>query len=107
MGQKYGELAQVYKTGEDFEYDTPSKPTISGDEDTDGMERAIYMERMAQYRKAKVTQKSTNIQNYTTSYTRICAKSYFDDPLWGEVEKKQDPKGLMIPVTKIMLLSSS
>ena len=43
------------RTGEDLEYDTPSKPTISGDEDTDGMERAMYMERLAKYLKDKAT----------------------------------------------------
>ena len=110
MGQKYGEFAQIYRTGEDFEYDTPSKPTFSGDEDTDGMERAMYMERMAEYRKAKATRKNTNIQLYSELYNKLhedSCKKLLDDPLWGEVERKQDPKGLMIAVTKIILLSSS
>ena len=37
IGQRYGELAQAYRIGEVFEYDIPNKPTISGDEDSDGM----------------------------------------------------------------------
>ena len=53
MGQKYGELAQVYWTGEAFEYDIPVRPAVSGDKNTDAMERTLYMERMAEHRKAK------------------------------------------------------
>ena len=41
VGQKYGGLAQVYRTGEAFECDIPSKPVVSGDEDTDVMESVI------------------------------------------------------------------
>ena len=110
MGQKYGELAQVYRTGENFEYDVPSKPTISGDENPDSMERAMYMKRMAEYRKAKATQRSINMQLYSELSNKLrkdSCKNLPDDPLWGEVERKQDPNGLMIAVTKIMLLSSS
>ena len=91
MGQKYGELVQVYRTWEDYEYDTPSKPTISGDEDTDAMERAMYMERMAEFREAKVTQKSINIQLHSELYNMLhenSCKKLLDDPLWGEVERK-------------------
>ena len=98
------------RTGEDLEYDTPSKPTISGDEDTDGMERAMYMERLAKYLKDKATHKSINIQLYSELCNKIhedSCKKLLDDPLWGEVERKQDAKGLMIAVTKIMLLSPS
>ena len=107
MRPKYGEVAQVYRTGEDFEY---SKPTISGDKDTEAMERAKYMEHMAEHRKANATQKSINIQLYSELYNKLhedSCKKLLNDPLWAEVEKKQDPKGLMIAVTKIMLLSSS
>ena len=96
MGQKYGELAQVYRTGEEFESDIPTKPTISGDEDSDSMERAMFM---AEYRKAKATQKSINIQLYSELYNKLhedSCKKLLDDNLWGEVEKKQDPKGLVI-----------
>ena len=74
------------------------------------MERAMYMEGMAVSRKAKATQKSINIQLYSELYNKLhedSCKKLLDDPLWGEVERKQDPKGLMIAVTKIMLLSSS
>ena len=70
-GQMYGELAQVYRTWEDFEYDTPIKPTVSRDGDTDTMERAMYMERMAEYRKAKATQNSMNIQLYSELYNKL------------------------------------
>ena len=38
MGQKYGELAQVYWTGEAFEYDIPVRPAVSGDKDIDAMD---------------------------------------------------------------------
>ena len=34
-------------------------------------------------------------------------KKLTDDPLWEEVERTQDPKGLMVAVTKIMTLASS
>ena len=106
-GQKYGELAQVYRTGEALEYDIPSKPTISGDEDTDAMERTMYMERMADYRKAKATQNSINIQLYSELYIKLhedSCKKLLDDPLWGKVEMKQDPKGLMIAVNLAILV---
>ena len=53
MRQKYGELAQVYRTGEAFEYDIPVKPAVSGDNDIDAMERA------------KAIQSTTNIQLYS------------------------------------------
>ena len=42
VGQKYGGLAQVYRTGEAFEYDIPSKPVVS-DEDTDVVSYCTYM----------------------------------------------------------------
>ena len=42
------------------------------------------------------------------SYTRENVyKKLTDDPLWEEVERKEDPKGLMIAVTKITTLASS
>ena len=94
---------------EAFEYDIPSKPVVSGDEDTDVMERAMYMERMAEYRKAKAIQNSINIQLYSELYNELhedSSKKLLDDSLCGEVERKQDLKGLMIAVTKIMLLPS-
>ena len=110
MGQKYGELAQVYWTGEAFEYDIPVRPAVSGDKDIDAMERAMYMERMAERHKAKAMQSTTNIQLYLELYNKLhdaASKKLLDDQLWGEIERKQDPKGLMTAVTKIMLLSSS
>ena len=56
---------------EAFEYDIPSKPVVSGDEDTDVMVRAMYMERMAEYRKAKAIQNSINIQLYSELYNEL------------------------------------
>ena len=41
MGQKYEDLAQVYRTREAFEYANPTKPVVSGDSNTDAMERAM------------------------------------------------------------------
>ena len=110
MGQKYGELAQVYRTGEAFEYDIPVRPAVSGDKDIDAMERAMYMERMAEHHKAKAMQSATNNQLYSELHNKLhddASKKLLDDPLWGEIKKKQDPKGLMTAVTKFMLLSSS
>ena len=55
-------------------------------------------------------QSTTNIQLYSEHYTKLhddASKKLLDDPLWGDIEKKQDPKGLMTAVTKFMLLSSS
>ena len=37
IGQKYGELAQVFRTGEAFEYDVPIRPAVSGVVDTDSV----------------------------------------------------------------------
>ena len=110
MGQKFGELAQVYRTGEAFGYDIHVRPAVSGDKDIDAMERAMYMERMAEHRKAKAMQSTTTIQLYSEPYNKLhddASIKLLDDPLWGEIEKKQDPKGLMTAVRKIMLLSSS
>ena len=70
----------------------------------------MYIERIAEYRKAKATQKSINIQLNSEIYNTLhedSSKKLFDDPLWGEVQKKEDPKGLMIAVTKITKLYSS
>ena len=108
IGQKYGELAQVFRTGEAFEYDVPIRPAVSGVVDTDSMERTMYM---AKHRKAKALQSTTNIQLYSELYNKLhedASKKLLDDPLWGEIEKKQDDgQALMTAVTKIMLLSSS
>ena len=97
MRQKYGELAQVYRTREAFEYDIPVRPAVSGDKDIDAMERAMYMERMAEHRKAKAMQSTINTQLYSELYNKRhddASKKLLDDPVWGEIEKKQDPKKL-------------
>ena len=104
MGQKCGELAQVYRMGEAFGYDIHVRPAVRGDKDIDAMERAMYMERMAEHRKAKAMQSTTNIQLYSELYNKLhddASKKLLDDPLWGEIEKKQDPKGLMMPSQKL------
>ena len=90
--------------------DIPVRPAVSGNKDIDAMKRAMFMERMAGHRKAKAMQSTTNIQLYSGLYTKLhddASKKLLDDPLWGEIERKQDPKGLMTAVTKFMLLSSS
>ena len=93
-----------------FEYDIPVRPAVSGDKNTDAMERTLYMERMAEHRKAKAVQSTNNIQLYSKLRNKLlddASKKLLDNPLWGEIERKQDPTGLMTAVTKIMLLSSS
>ena len=84
LGQKYGELAQVYRTGEAFKYDIPVRPAISGDNDIDAMERAMYMERMAEYHKATAMQSTTNIQLYSEFYNKLhddASRKLLNDPL--------------------------
>ena len=74
------------------------------------MERAMYMAHMAEYREAKATQKSINIQLYSELCSKLheySCKKLPDDPRKKKVERKQDPKDPMIEVSKIMLLSSS
>ena len=74
------------------------------------MERAMYLEQMSEYRKAKMHQVNTNIEVYSELFNKLhedTCKILIDDPLWAEIERKQDPKGLMTAVTKIMLLAPS
>ena len=113
MGQRYGVLAQVYRTGEDYEYVKPpdlAASVLSADTSVGILERAMYLEQMSEYRKAKMHQVNTNIQLYSELFNKLhedTCKKLIDDPLWAEIERKQDPKGLMTAVTKIMLLASS
>ena len=68
------------------------------------------MDQMAEHRKAKLLQNNTKIQLYSELYNKLRENVYkklTDDPLWEEVERKEDPKGLMIAVTKITTLASS
>ena len=95
MGQKYGELAQVYRTGEDFEYDIPTKPTISGDEDSDNMERTMFMERMAEYRKTKAIQKKyhhTALLGVIQQATRGFVQKATRRPSMGRSRKETRPE---------------
>ena len=71
IGQKYGELAQVYRSGEAFEYDVLVRPAVTGVVDTNSMERTMSMERMAKHRKAKALQSTTNIQLYSELYNKL------------------------------------
>ena len=69
----------------------------------------MYLEQMSEYRKAKASQVNTNIQLYSELINKLhedTSKKLIDDPQWAEIERKQDPKGLMTAVTKIMLLAS-
>ena len=107
MGQRYGVLAQVYEylkppdlAANDINIDTPLSALTS----------AIYLEQMSEYRKAKASQVNTIIQLYSELVNKLqedTSMKLIDDPLWAEIERKQDPKGLMTAVTKIMLLASS
>ena len=113
MGQRYGELAQVYRTGVAFKYKAPTEldeTVVSGNTPSDAMQRAMFMEQMAEHRKANLMLNNTNIQLFSELYNKLDTDVYkklTDDPLWEEVERKQDPKGLMVAVTKIMTLASS
>ena len=112
MGQRYGVLAQVYRTGENYEYVKPpdlAAGDINGDTPLSALTRAMYLEQMSEYRKAKASQVNTNIQLYSELINKLhedTSKKLIDDPQWAEIERKQDPKGLMTAVTKIMLLAS-
>ena len=113
IGQRYGVLAQVYRTGENYEYVKPpdlAAGDINGDTPLSALTRAMYLEQMSEYRKAKASQVNTNIQLYSELINKLhedTSKKLIDDPLWAEIERKQDPKSLMTAVTKIMLLASS
>ena len=98
---------------EDYEYVKPpdlAASVLSADTSVGILERAMYLEQMSEYRKAKMHQVNTNIQLYSELFNKLhedTCKKLIDDPLWAEIERKQDPKGLMTAVTKIMLLASS
>ena len=65
MGQRYGKLAQFFRTGETFVYaTTPAlhESVINENSEADAMQRTMYMERMAEHRKAQLSQENTNIQ---------------------------------------------
>ena len=68
MGQRYGELPQVFRTGETFEYTAPAtlhESVINGNTDADAMQRTMYMKQIAEQREAKLSQNTTNIQLYS------------------------------------------
>ena len=113
MRQRYGVLAQVYRTGDNYQRARPTLLTesvINGDSVSSALNRAMYLEQMTEFRRAQESQINTNIQLYSELYNKLhedTCKKMIDDPLWAEIEGKQDPKGLMLVVTKIMLLASS
>ena len=83
---------------------------INVDTPLSALTRAMYLEQMSKYRKAKASQVNTNIQLDSELVNKLhedTSMKLIDDPLWAEIERKQDPKGLMTAVTKIMLLASS
>ena len=88
MGQRFGELAQVYKAGEAFTYTAHialDAAVIEGKKESDAMERAIYMNQMAENRKAKLLQNNKNVQIYLELYNKLhedVCKKLTDDPLW-------------------------
>ena len=98
MVQRYGELAQVYRAGEGFTYTARialDAAVVDGKKESDAMERAIYMNQIAEHRKAKLLQNNKNVQIYLELYNKLkkdVCKKLTDDPLWEEVERKQDPK---------------
>ena len=68
---------------------------VDGKKESDAMERAMYMDQMAEHGRAKLLQNNTNIQLYSELYNKLhedVCKKLTDDPLWEEVERKQDPK---------------
>ena len=113
MGQRYGVLAQVYGIGDNYEYVAPlwlDEDVINGDSASSALDRATYLEQISEYRKVEASQVNTNIQLYSRLYNKLhedTCKKLIDDPLWAEIERNQDQKGLMMAETKIMLLASS
>ena len=113
MGQRYGVLAQIYRAGENYEYVKPphlAANDINIDTPLSALTSAIYLEQMSEYRKAKASQVNTNIQLYSELVNTLqedTSMKLIDDPLWAEIERKQDPKGLMTAVTKIIVRQSN
>ena len=107
IGQKYGELAQVFRIGDTFEYTAPPtlhESVINVNTEAEAMQRTMKMEQVTEHRKSKLSQNNTNIQLYSKLYNKLqedTCKKLIDDPLWAEVERRKDPKGL----TKIMMLA--
>ena len=55
------------------------------------MERAMYMECMAEHCKTKAMQRTTNIQLYSELNNKLhddASKKLLDYPLWVEIERK-------------------
>ena len=90
MGQRYGELAQVFRTGETFEYTAPAtlhESVINGNTDADAMQRTMYMKQIAA--RGKAITKHHEHSTVLGVHEDTC-KLLINDPLWAEVERKQD-----------------
>ena len=113
MSQKYGDLAQVFRTGEDFAYIAPERPSITVLEsklEEAAMDRGIYMQHIADHRINIRNLNTVNIQMYNELFSKLhedTIKKIADDPTWAAVENAQNPKGLMLAVTKVIMMSSS
>ena len=100
MGQRYGELAQFYRTGEAFTHSM--RPWSTG--------RKNQMPWKWIRWPSTGRRSCCNIQLSSELYNKLhedVCKKLTDDHLWEEVERKQDSEGLVIAVTKIMTLVSS
>ena len=113
MSQKYGELAQVFRTGVPFEYPTPkdlSKGVVDRLGEEAAMKRADYLAELSERRKLVLGQNNTNIQLYSELIGRLhedTHKKLQASTSWTTIETKQDAKGLMEALTKIMTICSS
>ena len=74
MGRRYSELVQVYRTGVAFTYKAPTEldaAVVSGNTSSDAMQRAMFMEQMAEHREANLMLNKTNIQLYSELYNKL------------------------------------
>ena len=109
MGQRYGVLAQVYRTGDNYEYVAPpelAKSVINGD----SASSAVYTCTNVRGQKSQSIRSQSIPSLYFELFNKLhedICKKLIDDPLSAEIERKKDPKGLTTAETKIMLLASS
>ena len=95
MEQGYGELAQVYRTGEAFEHAAPTplhESIVNGEKESDAMKRTTYMEQMTEHRKAKMSPEQhqhSAVFGALQQVARNTCQKLLDDPLWPVVEKKK------------------
>ena len=68
---------------------------LSADTSVGFLERAMYLEQMSEYRKAKMHQVNTNIQLYSELFNKLhedTCKKLIDDPLWAEIERSESTR---------------